>query len=482
MDSTGTSPVVKKKKSRKSKGVLIDEKSLGEIQAEIPFFIKPSEKAASISSSKWPLLLKDFDSMNVRTNHYTPLPFGSNPLQREIREYVKAGYINLDKPSNPSSHEVVAWIKRILKVEKTGHSGTLDPKTSGVLVVCIERATRLVKSQQSSGKEYISVFKLHNPVESVLEIKKTLESLRGALFQRPPLIAAVKRQLRIRTIYENKLLDYDEESNVGVFWIKCEAGTYVRTLCVHMGLMLGTGGQMIELRRNRSGITSEEEGLATLHDVLDAQWMFENNKDETYLRRVVRPLEGILTNYKRVFVKDSAINAICYGAKIMLPGLLRYDDGIELNMEIVIVSTKGEAIALGVALMTTATISSCDHGIIAKIKRVLMDRDTYPRKWGLGPMASTKKNMIKDGLLDKYGKPNENTPENWRQTFYKDIIEKMKTENESEENRKRKRQSTPPEDAAPITEELTKPKKEKKSKKEKKIKKEKLDTSQTEED
>jgi len=70
--------------------------------------------------------------MNVRTNHYTPLPFGSNPLQREIREYVKSGYINLDKPSNPSSHEVVAWIKRMLKVEKTGHSGTLDPKTSGI--------------------------------------------------------------------------------------------------------------------------------------------------------------------------------------------------------------------------------------------------------------------------------------------------------------------------------------------------------------
>lgn len=73
------------------------------------------------------------------------------------------------------------------------------------------------------------------------------------MFQRPPLIAAVKRQLRIRTIYENKLLDYDEDTNTGVIWLKCEAGTYVRTLCVHMGLMLGTGGQMIELRRNRSG-------------------------------------------------------------------------------------------------------------------------------------------------------------------------------------------------------------------------------------
>ncbi|CAI6376367.1 unnamed protein product [Macrosiphum euphorbiae] len=473
MDATCVLPAALKKQNRKSKG-LAYEKSLGELQAEIPFFIKPSEKTATIDSSKWPLLLKHFDNMNVRTNHYTPLPFGSNPLQREIKEYVKAGYINLDKPSNPSSHEVVAWIKRMLKVEKTGHSGTLDPKTSGVLVVCIERATRLVKSQQSSGKEYISVFKLHSPVESILQINKTLESLRGALFQRPPLITAVKRQLRIRTIYENKLLDYDMNANIGVFWIKCEAGTYVRTLCVHMGLMLGTGGQMIELRRNRSGITSEEEGLATLHDVLDAQWMFENNKDESYLRRVVRPLEGILTNYKRVFIKDSAINAICYGAKIMLPGLLRYDDGIELNMEIVIVSSKGEAVALGVALMTTATISSCDHGILAKIKRVLMDRDTYPRKWGLGPMASTKKSMIKDGLLDKYGKPNENTPDNWNQTLYKETIEKLKTEDESEKSRKRKRQSTSLDDASPITDAI-KVKKDKKSKKEMKIKNEKLD-------
>jgi len=61
------------------------------------------------------------------------------------------GVINLDKPANPSSHEVVAWIRRILRVEKTGHSGTLDPKVTGCLIVCVDRATRLVKSQQSAG-------------------------------------------------------------------------------------------------------------------------------------------------------------------------------------------------------------------------------------------------------------------------------------------------------------------------------------------
>ena len=67
-------------------------------------------------------------SLNVRTSHYTPIPCGHTPLKRPLETYVKYGIINLDKPANPSSHEVVAWIRRILRVEKTGHSGTLDPK------------------------------------------------------------------------------------------------------------------------------------------------------------------------------------------------------------------------------------------------------------------------------------------------------------------------------------------------------------------
>lgn len=110
--------------------------------------------------------------MLTRTKHFTPLACGTTPLNRNIKEHLSYGCINLDKPSNPSSHEVVAWIKRILKVEKTGHSGTLDPKVSGCLIVCIDRATRLAKSQQSAGKEYISVFKLHESVSDTKKVNK----------------------------------------------------------------------------------------------------------------------------------------------------------------------------------------------------------------------------------------------------------------------------------------------------------------------
>jgi len=402
-----------KKKKRKSH----NEESTGELQHSELFFIAPSDKATKLDTSKWPLLLKNFDKLNQKTNHYTPIPAGCSPLKRTTQEYVSSGFINLDKPSNPSSHEVVSWIKRILRVEKTGHSGTLDPKVTGCLIVCIGRATRLVKSQQGAGKEYVCIFELHNNVADEKKVKQCLEGLKGAMFQRPPLISAVKRQLRIRTVYDVKMAEFDQKTNLGIFWVSCEAGTYIRTMCVHLGLFLGVGGHMRELRRVRSGIQSEKERLVTMHDVLDAQWMYDNQKDDTYLRRSVQPLEGLLVGHKRIIIKDSAVCAICHGAQVLLPGVLRYEDGIEIGQEIVIVTTKGEAVALAIAQMTTAVMATCDHGVTCKLKRVIMERDTYPKKWGLGPKACKKKQMIKDGILSKYGKPNEKTPKNWNQAI-----------------------------------------------------------------
>merc|ERR1712070_1054331 len=396
-----------KKKKKKEKG------DVGSEQLNADFQIEPEKITPTLDTSQWPLLLKNYDQLNVRTGHYTPINAGCSPLKRSLHDYVRSGVINLDKPANPSSHEVVAWIRRILKVEKTGHSGTLDPKVTGCLIVCVERATRLVKSQQGAGKEYMSVLRLHDTVARSAKLKGAIETLTGALFQRPPLISAVKRQLRVRTVYDSKLLEFDKERNLAIIHVKCEAGTYIRTLCTHLGLLLGVGGHMQELRRCRSGINGEQDNMVTMHDVLDAQHVYENSKDESYLRRIIKPLESLLTTYPRIVVKDSAVNAICYGAKLMIPGLLRFADGIEVGKEFVLTTTKGEAIAVAIAQMTTAVMATCDHGVVAKIKRVIMERDCYPRRWGLGPMAQRKKNMILAGKLTDKGKPNEKTPRAW---------------------------------------------------------------------
>jgi len=89
------------------------------------------------------------------------------------------------------------------------------------------------------------------------------------------------------------------------------------------------------------------------------------------------PLETLLTSFKRIVIKDSCINAICYGAKLMIPGILRFSSDIEVGLEVVIISTKGEAVAMAIAQMSTSQIATCDHGVVAKTKRVIMDRDTY---------------------------------------------------------------------------------------------------------
>ena len=357
-----------------------------------------------------------------------------------MEEHLKYGVINLDKPANPSSHEIVAWIKKILKVEKTGHSGTLDPKVTGCLIVCLNRATRLVKAQQSAGKEYVGIVKFHNPIESAAEVEDCLKRLQGACFQRPPLISSVKRDLRVRSIYDYKLFEFDKTNNMAIFWISCEAGTYVRTMCVHLGLLAKTGGHMQELRRVRSGILREDETMVTMHDVLDAQYVYEQTKKEDYLRRVVRPLELLLTNYPRIVIKDSAVNALCYGAKLTVPGVLRFENGIENGKEVVIITTKGEAVAIAIAEMTSSTLASCDHGIVCKTKRVIMDRETYPRKWGLGPYAVKKQKLIKEGKLDKYGKPNEKTPEDYKKIFGKNELKEENNDEEEKEEKKEKKE------------------------------------------
>ena len=178
--------------------------------------------------------------------------------------------------------------------------------------------------------------------------------------------------------------------------------------------MVGTGGNMQELRRVRSGIMSETKHLVTMHDILDAQYQLDNNADEEYIRRAIMPLETLLTGHKRIMIKDSAVNAVCYGAQILLPGVLRFDDGIEKDKEIVVITTKGEAVCLAIGIMTSGQMATCDHGKVAKIKRVIMERDLYPRQWGKGPKASLKKAMIKSGLLNKFGKKNDSTPAEWR--------------------------------------------------------------------
>lgn len=258
----------------------------------------------------------------------------------------------MDKPRNPTSHEVVAWIKKRLYVKKCGHSGTLDPSVTGSLIVCISRATLLLKSQQAATKSYVAVMGLSMPFSDFDELNSIFQLFKGALFQKPPILAAVKRALRTRVVKRLKMLEYDREQGLALFKVSCMAGTYVRTLCNHIGLAAGCRGVMEDLRRVKSGNLTEYDNMATMHDICDAKWIYDEALDESYLRKIIMPMERLLTKYRRIVIKDSAVNAICYGSRLAAGGILYYDERICHREEIVLITTKGEIVALGKIMQT----------------------------------------------------------------------------------------------------------------------------------
>jgi len=308
--------------------------------------------------------------------------YGHRPSERPANEYIKYGTINLDKPPGPTSHEVAAWVKKIMHLNAIGHGGTLDPKVTGVLPITLEESTKVVQAFLYSGKEYACVMKLHGDVQEE-QTKRVLREFEDEIYQRPPLRAAVKRQLRTRRIY---YIDYLETDGRNVlFMVGCEAGTYIRKLCFDVGEILGVGAHMQELRRTRSGSFSEMSSTkVTLHDI--AYWFgeWEEKKDEAILHKFVEPMEDALTLLPKVVVRDSAVDALCHGANLTAPGLLRVESGIIRDSIIAVFTLKGEAVALGSALASTEEMLDLKHGIVAALQRVLMQRGTYPKVWKSG--------------------------------------------------------------------------------------------------
>lgn len=251
---------------------------------------------------------------------------------------------------------------------------------TGVLPIALVEATKVVQALLFAGKEYICVMKLHSEV-SESRVKAVLEEFCGVIFQRPPIRASVKRRLRTRQIYYLRFLEQDER-NV-LFQVGCEAGTYIRKLCYDIGEVLGVGAHMQELRRTRAGPFTED-GLVTLHDLAFLQSRSQQTRDETLLRKFIQPMEKALEPLAKIYIRDSAVDAICHGASLAAPGVVSVGTGIKPNDTVAIFSQKGEAIALTKALTSTEQILKMNHGLVAKTTRVLMPRGVYPKAWRKG--------------------------------------------------------------------------------------------------
>lgn len=315
---------------------------------------------------------------NKIENYFTDPKYGKPPVSRTIPELIELGIINLDKPANPSSHEVTAWVKQILNIKKAGHGGTLDPAVTGCLPIALGRGTRALQVLLPSGKEYICVMKTH-AVISTEKLNDVLNNFRGKIFQTPPIRSSVKRRLRVRRIYKLELLEH-YSGQLSLLRISCQAGTYIRKLCHDIGLLIGTGAHMQELRRVRTGPFTEES-LVTLQDLNDAWYYYQKEHDEAPIRQIIKPIEVICSDVPKIYIRDSAINAICHGAALTIPGVIRLSSGIEKGNLVAIFSMKDELVGLAYSTLSTKQILEETNGICANSKAILMQKDTYLSSW-----------------------------------------------------------------------------------------------------
>jgi H/ACA ribonucleoprotein complex subunit 4 len=219
--------------------------------------------------------------------------------------------------------------------------------------------------------------KLHGDMPEP-RLKRVLAEFEDEIYQRPPLRASVKRQLRTRRIYYLDQLEVDGR-NV-LFRVGCEGGTYIRKLCFDVGEVLGCGAHMQELRRTRAGPFVESDSVI-LHEAAYWFMQWEETKDDRLLKKFVQPMEKALALVTKVYVRDSAVDAICHGACLTAPGILSLEDSLCKGSLVAVLTLKGEAIALGKAMVSAEEVLNLNHGVVATTERVIMPRGTYPKRW-----------------------------------------------------------------------------------------------------
>ena len=315
-------------------------------------------------------------SSMTKSEEETDSKYGKLPGERSIAELMDTGVVIADKPQGPSSHEVTSWVKKMLDASRAGHSGTLDPNVSGVLPIGLNRATRVMGLMLKGPKEYVGIVKFHCDVEKDA-VEGIFQKFTGEVEQIPPVKSAVKRALRKRKVYYLEPIEFNGREVL--FRVGCEAGTYIRKLCFDMGEELGCGANMLELRRTKAG--KLEEGRASkLQDVKDAYWLWEQKGDEKELRRVILNVEDAL-DLKGIWLRDSAVEAVCSGAVLAAPGVARLDEGIIAGDTVALMSLKDELVSVAVAEASSDGIMKMERGVVAKTMRVMMKKGTYPKCW-----------------------------------------------------------------------------------------------------
>ncbi len=312
----------------------------------------------------------------VKKQAETSDKYGTDPNKRPVEELINYGIINLDKPAGPTSHQCSDYVQEILKIKKAGHSGTLDPNVTGLLPTALGRATRIVQTLLKAGKEYVGIMHLHKPVPGG-KLKATLKQFQGTIKQLPPVISAVKRKVREKNIYYIDMLEMDGQDIL--LRIGCEAGTYARKLMHDIGKALGVGAHMSELRRTKVAAFNENSNMVTLQDLADAYHFWKNENNDRFIRYCIQPIENAVKHLPKIWILDTAVDALAHGIDLAVPGISRLESGIKEDDAVAVFTLKDELACLGKAKMSSEEIIKKQKGIAVETKKVFMLPDVYPK-------------------------------------------------------------------------------------------------------
>lgn len=285
------------------------------------------------------------------------------PTDRSLDAHREFGVINLDKPPGPTSHQVVSWVKSILGVEKAAHAGTLDPKVTGCLPILVGDATRMAQVFLAGKKEYVVVLDVHDDLPKNFE--DVIREFIGDIYQKPPRKSAVSRQLRTREIIAIDILERTDRAVL--LRVRCEPGTYIRKLCHDIGLVLGVGAHMGELRRTATE-PFDDRDLVTLHELTDAV-AFAKDGDEKFLREILQPAEAALTHLPAITIAETAVSTVAHGSPIYAPGIRTMPEFDEPPSLVACYSPDGSAVCLGKVVGDPTATS----GKVIDLVRVLVD-------------------------------------------------------------------------------------------------------------
>ena len=311
------------------------------------------------------------------TDASTNPSIGGEPDSRDVMERLASGFILLDKPAGPTSHQLASWARDMFGLERLGHGGTLDPFATGVLPLMAGKAMKLTKKILTHKKTYICVFRFATAPDEV-RLAEVMKQLTGRVYNVPPEVSAVKVQVRTRKIYTFENIEI--KGNDMIARVYCEAGTYIRTIARDMGLLLDMKVQLKELRRETTGVFKLEDCI-TMQELADAIWLWKECDQPKALLRVIHPIEKLLLDLPSATVKDSAAAALAHGAPLLRPGIVNIKSDVKAGKQVMIETLKGEAVGIVTLTLSTNEIATLSEGEVARPSMVLLDEGLYPRRW-----------------------------------------------------------------------------------------------------